>query len=368
MYLCLFMKITNILISNFRNIKASRLITSSNINIIYGDNGCGKTSLLEAISYLSICRSFRGTNANYLIQNKEQEFVLNASIEENLDDLLIKSNLGIVRNRSQDNIVSINGKKTNRLTELIDKICTQAIYPECVDLIIQGPDFRRKFLDWGLYYQYSDFKNLYAQYRKVLKQRNSLLKSNVSNDQIFMWDELLAALSIKINYYREQYLVVFLKELQDILSSFLPGLNFNFSLSKGYPKDAKLIDLLRENLEKDKCLGYTLYGCHRADLKIKVNNLNAAATLSRGQLKLLVCAMRIVQGRILFLSTKRKCIYLIDDINSELDYYSQARLLENIESIDHQVFITNINKDIKFNFNSKVNYFTIKDGIIINNI
>ena len=91
MYLCLFMKITNILISNFRNIKASRLITSSNINIIYGDNGCGKTSLLEAISYLSICRSFRGTNANYLIQNKEQEFVLNASIEENLDDLLIKS-------------------------------------------------------------------------------------------------------------------------------------------------------------------------------------------------------------------------------------------------------------------------------------
>lgn len=362
------MKITNIFISNFRNIKASCLTTDSNINIIYGANGCGKTSLLESISYLSICRSFRGTNANFLIQNKEQEFVLNASIEEELNNLLYKVSLGVIRNRAQENIVSIDGQKTNRLTELIDRICTQAIYPECVDLIIQGPEFRRKFIDWGLYYQFNDFKNLYAQYKKVLRQRNSLLKSNVSNAQIFMWDELLSLLSIKINNYREQYLSLFLPELQTTLAAFLPGLNFSFYLAKGYPKDTKLIDLLRENLEKDKNLGYTLYGCHRADLKIKVNNLNAAATLSRGQLKLLVCAMRIVQGRVLYLSTKRKCIYLIDDINSELDLNSQARLLENIESIDHQVFITNINKDIRFDFTSKVNYFTIKDGIIISNI
>ena len=105
--------------------------------------------------------------------------------------------------------------------------------------------------------------------------------------------------------------------------------------------------MLDSNLEKDRILGYTFYGCHRADLKIKCNNFSASETLSRGQLKLLVCAMRLAQGSLLKQQIGKSCVYLIDDLSSELDPISREILLNDLKDCKSQVFLTIISKDIQ---------------------
>ena len=124
-----------------------------------------------------------------------------------------------------------------------------------------------------------------------------------------------------------------------------------------------MIDLLGLNFEKDRNLGYTFYGCHRADLKIKANQYPASETLSRGQSKLLVCAMRLSQGIVLSKQTHKNCIYLVDDINSELDQRSMDLLIEEILNSRHQLFITNITDDLKFPNVNNVKLINIQEQI-----
>ena len=134
--------------------------------------------------------------------------------------------------------------------------------------------------------------------------------------------------------------------LQEIIGQFLPNFRIKFELNPGWEKGLNLRSVLAQNLEKDKALGYTFYGCHRADLKIKNNTVSAGATLSRGQLKMLVYALRLAQGMLLKEHSNRSCIYLIDDLNSELDDNSQRELLNTLLQCRHQVFISNIRQEL----------------------
>lgn len=358
------MHISSFTIQNFRNIKFSKINCHKNFNIFYGPNGCGKTSILEAITYLALCRSFRTSNIQSLINQDSKSFVLNAKVDELINDLNISTSLGIEKKRSQDFIVSINGHITSKLSDLINKLCLQLIHPQSSELILEGPDYRRKFVDWGLYYHVDSFGYLFSRYKKILKQRNTLLRLNKLKD-IYIWDKLLADISDEINTLRQEYINKFIAVVTPILYEFFGDFSFDFVLNFGYPNDINLVDLLKQNLEKDSVLGYTYYGCHRADLKVKVNKLSASSILSRGQLKLLVCAMRLAQGILLHNETKRNCIYLIDDVNSELDITSQSKLLTHLNKLNSQVFITNISRDITLPDNLDIGFFSIKDGYIL---
>ena len=164
-----------------------------------------------------------------------------------------------------------------------------------------------------------------------------------SIDQMAIWDDALVSLSLQITEKRLNYLQQLQEILQDILQEFLPHFKLKFELNFGWEKGQDLRALLAQNLEKDRVLGYTLYSFRRDNLKIKNNNISAGATLSRGQLKMLVYAMRLAQGMLLKQQTGRACIYLIDDLNSELDDHSQRVLLNTLLACKHQVFISNIN-------------------------
>ena len=358
------MYIKRLVVNNFRNLEYIEFKPSCHFNVIYGFNGSGKTSILEAISYLALARSFRGYNYQYLIRSGQKSFSVFANVAESNTDLA--NDIGISRGRSEDLQIKINGANITRLVDLIDKVCIQVIHPQGTDLITEGPEIRRNFIDWGVYYIEPSFKDLWFNYRRALKQRNILLKKNASDLEIEVWDELLGSLSEKIDELRLNYLEKLSIILQEQCQQFLPQFNLNFELNSGWKKDLSLRSLLAQSLEKDRVLGYTYYGCHRADLKIKANSISAGATLSRGQLKLLVCAMRLSQGLLLKQQTGRSCIYLIDDLNSELDINSQKILLNNVKQCNSQVFITNISREMMLPNDVEVNYIGLNNGFLEN--
>lgn len=141
------MKIKRLLIQNFRNISYIDFKPHSQFNIIYGNNGSGKTSVLEAISYLSLSRSFVCSNYRYLIKRESGGFNLFASINENGINNVFDTSIGISRNTNSDTVININGEKSNSLIDLVNRICVQVIYPHGISLITEGPELRRNFLD-----------------------------------------------------------------------------------------------------------------------------------------------------------------------------------------------------------------------------
>ncbi len=365
------MYIKRLLINDFRNLEYVELQPCSGFNFICGPNGSGKTSVIEAIHYLSLARSFRTSTYQYLIQQGKPQFNLFAQIKE--DGLEVDTAIGLARPRLGEPTIKINADPITRMVDLIDHIYVQIIHPQGVELLTKAAEMRRAFLDWGVYYTDPEFKQLWLQYRKTLKQRNSLLRrdaprreqrgrsvgapsplsselstamsSNWGAAELAVWDETLARLSELITQKRQAYLEQLQGILQEMVGQFLPDFKLKFELYQGWEKGQDLRVLLAQNLEKDRGLGYTLYGCHRADLKIKNNTLSAGATLSRGQLKMLVYAMRLAQGMLLKQLTNRTCIYLIDDLNSELDERAQRILLETLARCSHQVFISNIQQE-----------------------
>ncbi len=343
------MRILKLNVCNFRNLTYLELEPSATFNLVYGPNGSGKTSLLEAISFLALGRSFRGTRYPNLINRDKSVLTVSAGIES--DRTGFTDTVGISRSRQRDSHdlkLVINGRQSHRLLDLIDKLCVQAIHPQGTELITGGPELRRHYLDWGVYYHNPEYSSCWQQYRKILEQRNVLLKRAAPTPEIVVWDELLCSLAEIITAFREKYLSSLREILTEKCGRFLPNLKLDFSLHKGWENRMELRSLLHSNLEKDRALGYTFYGCHRAELKIKCNQSPAGETLSRGQLKLLVCAMRLSQGWLLQRQMSRSCVYLIDDLSSELDNHSRDLLLDDLYRYNNQVFITNISEDLSF--------------------
>ncbi len=360
------MFLNRLLINNFRNISSCDIKLSQGFNLFYGKNGSGKTSILESISYLALARSFRGTNPTQLIQHGTNQFTLFSSILD--DDSKITNNIGILREKRNNFEISINGNKIKRILDIVDLISLQIIHPQGIDLILDGPELRRNFIDWGVYYSNPKFKKCFYAYKNNLKQRNALLKSKCSLAEFEFWDNSLANLAVEINNMRVSYIQNLSIFLNEIIEEFLPNLKFKFTLYSGWENSLDLRSILASNLERDRLLGYTCNGCHRADLRIKVDSFSASSVLSRGQLKLLVCAMRLAQGLLFKNQTGRNCIFLLDDLNSELDINSQSILLKFLQDCKSQVFITNIDKETLIPKGTDLSTFLIEDGsVFVNN-
>lgn len=355
------MYLKKLALQNIRNLSHLTYEPSKSFNVVYGKNGSGKTSLLEAISFLGYGKSFRDSKYQNLISSGLPYFSITADVFNSKTN--IQESLGICRykNRNQDFSILINSNKTKRLSDLVDRVSIQVIHPQGIDLILQGPEFRRNFIDWGVYYSYPQFKELWGNCKRLLSQRNSLLKSSSSIEMVELWDEKFCQLNEEINRLREEYIFGFKEILLKKLAIFLPDFTFDISFLKGWGNGLPLRSVLASNLEKDRVLGYTFYGCHRADLKIKCNNFYASDTLSRGQLKLLVCALKLAQGTFLYSQTGRKSIYLIDDLSSELDSNSRNILLHELSECGFQVFITNITSQIELDGITECKYLNMSE-------
>lgn len=333
------MPLVRLAIQQFRNIKACDLQLSPGFNFLIGPNGSGKTSVLEAIYLLGHGRSFKSTLTGRVIQNEQSElFVHGRFISEDDYELPI----GINKQRDGSSEVKIGGQSGQKIAQLAQILPLQLIHTEGFELLTEGPKFRRAFIDWGVFHTQPRFYEKWARLKRLIKQRNALLKSAAHYQELSYWDLELAELAETISQWRSEYVTQLKLVAEQICGVFLPEFEVKIQYYRGWDKDTPYADILQKNFERDQQLGYTFSGPNKADLKLKINATPVEDVLSRGQLKLMVCALRLAQGQHLTNTTGKQCIYLIDDFASELDSQRRGRLAEYLKQTQAQVFVSSI--------------------------
>ena len=309
------------------------------VNVIAGVNGSGKTSMLEAISMLSHGRSFRTTLFDPIIQHEQDHLSVFGQVHSCSDTALKR--LGVYVSRRKDKLMRIDGARCLSSTLLAKALPLKIIAPHCFSLLEQGPKERRKYFDWLVFYLYPDFADLWKQYNRYLEQRNSVLKRDRFHaTELSVWDRKLVELSLALQKMREETFLHLLPVITELAEVFAMDQELSLHLSPGWPVSKDLSVCLQESLAKDRLYGRTSYGAHRFDLVIKHGHLLAKDKLSRGQKKVLIYLLHIAQVILLERLHRLKCVFLLDDLMSELDDHFSRLICECLSHLHHQFFIT----------------------------
>lgn len=355
------MAISRLLVQNFRNIAQTDLEFESKFNFIVGNNGSGKTSLLEAVYYLAHGRSFKSAVSNRIISYEQPHFLLHCKVQEYQHQWSI----GLQKFRQGNTIFKINGEEANKLSQLTHLLPMQIITPEGLNLLNGGPIYRRAFLDWGLFHHNNAFYPAWSNLNRLLKQRNAALQQVSDYNQLLIWDKELVKIAHQVTSWRAEYVESLRSEIERTCALFLPELHISLTFYQGWEKETNYGDILKRNFQRDKAVGYTMSGTQKADLRFKCNGLPAEDVLSRGQLKLLMCALRLAQGEHLMTQKNRHCIFLIDDFASELDPSKRELLAHRLQQSQSQIFITAITNDQLIQMQPKNHRtFYVKEGRI----
>jgi len=359
------MSLSRLSVTGVRNLQPVTLTPSPRINILHGDNGSGKTSLLEAIHLLGMARSFRSSRLNPVITHEEACCTVFGQVELGDDQ---SSALGVSRDRSGELRIRINGQSVRSAAELAETLPLQLINPDSFRLLEGAPKLRRQFLDWGVFHVEPRFLKAWQRLQQALRQRNSWLRhGTLDTASQAAWSRELSAASDEIDGYRRAYIQTLKPVFEQTLASLLALDGFQLSYYRGWDKDRSLADVLEGSIDRDRAMGHTQAGPQRADLKLRVANHNAAETLSRGQQKLVVCALRIAQGHLVSEAKRGQCIYLVDDLPSELDDQHRLGLCRLLEQLDCQVFITCVDSNVLqegWRDDTPVSMFHVEHGAI----
>jgi DNA replication and repair protein RecF len=315
-------------ISNLRNIQHARLSLHPNLNIISGLNGGGKTTFLEALYLLSTGHSFRTREVVSLISQGQEALTVFAKTNDD-------QRISIQKSLHFPTMAKLNGEACTSSSELASFLPSQIFYQDIFQLIDAGPGVRRTVLDWGLFHVEHNYLSLWKDYRRALKQRNSLLKQRARAQLFVPWNQLMAELAIQLDKMREHYVSHLIHEFNAIVSV-LSDLDCSLQYFKGWDKKGEgrdLSDILTASYDKDM---NRHYGPHQADLIIVSNEYKVKQYLSRGQQKIILFALKFAQSRLV----SKSCLYLIDDLCSELDTDHISRLLDYITNLKGQFFIT----------------------------
>ena len=357
-------------ITNIRNLKPVSLEPSV-INLIYGDNGSGKTSLLEAIHLLSVARSFRSKQIKPVVQTGQNDCILFATLASAIG--AAGKRLGLQRSKPGELVMKVDGEPVKTVSDLAIHLPVQVINSDTFQLLDGSPDDRRRFLDWGLFHVEPQFYEAWKKARKLLKQRNSLLRrGKIDAAQMATWNQGLADAAEALDALRDQYFNELAAEFNQLLPTLLEIDELSMAYYRGWDKDTPLLEVLETNFEKEAERGYTQSGPHRADIRLRYQGQYAADMLSRGQQKLVVCALKLAQGRVLARrnvgEAPKTSIYLVDDLPAELDQQHRQVFCQLLESLGAQVFITCIEVDSMMKScwqrPEQVKMFHVEQGVI----
>lgn len=304
--------------------------------LITGNNGSGKTALLEGIALLSSGRSFRENRLQRCQQWQAPQLTLYAEIENRLGH----QRLGWQREKQQTTL-RLNGESAPNQAMLAQQLPVQAFSPESQDLLTQGPNERRRFMDWGAFYHEPSFLNAWRHYQHALKQRNHALRQQRPDREIMLWHKPLLEAALQVHNIRLHYLNALAETAQPILTQVSDGLEFiRLDYHAGWDNEQDLLSLWQNQLPHDRQLGYTQAGPHRADLKLRLHERDALSVLSRGQQKLLALSLLLAQSQHLRQAFAETPILLLDDLAAELDQEHQQRVLTLLPQLGAQTILT----------------------------
>jgi DNA replication and repair protein RecF len=330
-------------VTDFRNLKTIDIELGDRLNVFFGDNGSGKTSLLESIHTLSSSRSFRSRKYKSLINHSADQYTLFCSIESKD----ARTTIGIQRANTGSSLIRVNQKNIYTSSALAELLPVRVIDAYSFSVLDGSPHERRKLLDWLVFHVEHRFLNAWKGYEKCIKQRNTLLRHDkIDQQQLQPWDDKLSSLAIEVDTYRQVGFELLNNEFKRLIADVaeLPE-GIELTYRRGWDKDTDYADYLKLHQERDIHLGYTRQGPHRADIKVSAGLSLAADVLSRGQQKMVICALMLAQGRVFTNTQQRQCVYLVDDLVAELDAQFRVKLCGWLYDLGSQVVITGVEAD-----------------------
>lgn len=396
------MHVTRLDIRHLRRFDEVRLLPGAGLNLVIGDNGAGKTSVLEALHLMAYGRSFRARVRDGLIQQGAEAtevFVewrehlpalgavvsravplptvaagaagkrpadaegktegsnahagaapstaVSATLEPSMtpdreDEGRLRTRRAGLRHTGRDWQGRLDGQSVSQLGDLCAALAVVSFEPGSHALITGAAENRRRFLDWGLFHVEHEFLPLWRRYARALRQRNALLKARAGNDQLDAWDRELADAGEPLGQHRQRYLEAIEPAVMRLAAELAPGLgHLSLGYQPGWRRDEfPLVDALLFCRERDRLAGFTSVGPHRADWRIDFGNVPGREALSRGQAKLTALSTLLAQAAHHAQVRGDWPVICLDDLASELDRQHQARVLAWVQATGAQAFIT----------------------------
>ncbi len=337
------MYLKQISLINYKNILQAEINFSPKINCLIGFNGAGKTNILDAIYYLSYCKSHSNNIDNQNITHNENFFVIQGNyVIKNKNEHIY---CGLKRKKKKH--FKRNKKEYQRLSEHIGLLPLVLISPSDSELIAEGSDERRKFMDSII----SQYNQIYLQdlikYNNSLQQRNSLLKNNIEDTSIFeIWEEQMVLFGEKIHLIRKEFTAKFLPIFQQyyqVISEKKESVSFNYHSQL---HNSSLKEELISSRKRDSILGYTTKGIHKDDLEMKLGDYPIKKIGSQGQNKTYLIALKLAKFDFLKSIVGANPILLMDDIFDKLDTERVKQIIKLVsEKHFGQIFITDTNRE-----------------------
>ena len=357
-------KINNIEFNNFRNFTHLKTSFDKKLNILFGNNGSGKTNILEGISLIAKGRGLRNTNFVNLIKNKKEYFKIynNIEIKDNNFDVTIypKKN-----NERYKKIIEVNNDMSRESIEfLYESISFLTFLPEMERLFQSSPSYRRNFIDRLIFSSSKGYNKLINKYKKLLIERFKILQaSNLDNNWLDQIEKEISSSGFEIYNARNFQLNLINDNLAKLNNTnkykFVVDLRINDNFFNSGLDIDKYITELNKSRYFDKKKGSTKIGPHRTDIQAIIDGDYDAALLSTGQQKTVVLMILIAQCQYLINDYKIEPILLFDEICSHLDSFNRQILLDMINTLDIQFFLTGTDKNLFSFVSTKAKFYNI---------
>ena len=346
-------------VRNFRNIASADVTFCEGVNILHGKNAQGKTNLLEAIHLVSVGRSFRGAKEAEMIGFDAES----ATVSVDFTDSIRRQNLTVRLIRGKKRQIEQNHVKLQRMSEMIGQYRTVLFCPEHLSIVKEGPALRRNFLDVAISQLYPMYLHSLQRYTQILRERNQLIKNAAEDRRTFdstaeFWSVQLAKEAAYLAVSRVKYIDRLRSHIGDCFSEMtggreIPGISYVHAGFREMPIDIytdpkaveeRYLSLLTEHYDREIAAGMTLWGIHRDDMELTVNDRAARIYASQGQQRSLSLALKLSEGEICREETKDHPVFLLDDVFSELDATRRAYLCQRISG--KQIIITSCEPDL----------------------
>jgi DNA replication and repair protein RecF len=341
------MYLKKISLFNFKNFNEANFEFEHKINCFVGKNGVGKTNILDAIYHLSFGKSYFNTLAVQNIKHGEDFFVIDGEFEkQNREESIICS-----LKKGQKKLLKRNGKLYEKFSDHLGFIPLVIISPTDTDLIREGSETRRKFMDSVISQLDNDYLQILIKYQKIISQRNALLKYFAVN-RVFE-TETLDIYNEQLNDYGNQIY----KKRKDFLTNFIPIFDSLYATITGDNEKVQLVYdsqlqeknmllLLQENINKDRVLQYTSVGIHKDDLLFQINDFSIKKFGSQGQQKSFLIALKLAEFEFIKKQSGEKPILLLDDIFDKLDEIRVSKIVEMVNNDNFgQLFISDTHSE-----------------------